>query len=340
MTETSSMKAMTWRGGNNFTSDLLEIPQVIDKTCLIEIDTAGICGTDIHIIQGLFPSPENVVLGHEFSGKVVEVGKGVDKNLLNQSVTAQPVGGCGLCESCKKWSLSHCEKNKRRAGAFSEYVLVDEKGISVIPDNLSIQNAALTEPAACSLSCVEMLKKPLPTSTAVVIGNGLLGLSTIYFLKEMGIDKIISSEIAESRRSLAKLFGSDITIDPTKTDLAEVVETETNGYGADIVAEAVGNPNVIKNCFDLIRPRGQMLLVGVHPKGSYLPFDLHDLHFKEISIFGAFGAGNSFKRALNHLPNMPLENIVSGRYPLEGLPEAIEKSANAEGIKFVIGPND
>jgi len=202
MTETSSMKAMTWRGGNNFTSDQLEIPQVIDKTCLIEIDTAGICGTDIHIIQGLFPSPENVVLGHEFSGKVVEVGKGVDKNLLNQSVTAQPVGGCGLCESCKKWSLSHCEKNKRRAGAFSEYVLVDEKGISVIPDNLSIQNAALTEPTACSLSCVEMLKKPLPTSTAVVIGNGLLGLSTIYFLKEMGIDKIISSEIAESRRSL------------------------------------------------------------------------------------------------------------------------------------------
>ena len=219
-------------------------------------------------------------------------------------------------------------------------ILVDEKGISVIPDNLTIQNAALTEPAACSLSCVEMLKKPLAKSTAVVIGNGLLGLSTIYFLKEMGIDKIISSEIAESRRNLAKLFGSDITIDPTKTNLAEVVETETNGYGADIVAEAVGNPNVIKNCFDLIRPRGQMLLVGVHPKGSYLPFDLHDLHFKEISIFGAFGAGNSFKRALNHLPNMPLENIVSGRYPLEGLPEAIEKSANAEGIKFVIGPND
>ena len=340
MTKTYSMNAMTWRGGNNFSFDQVQIPEVIDNTCLIEIDTAGICGTDIHITQGLFPSPKDVVLGHEFSGKVVEVGKGVDKNLLDQSITAQTVGGCEECESCKKWSISHCEVNERRAGAFSQYVLVDEKGISVIPDNLTIQNAALTEPAACSLSCVEMLKKPLAKSTAVVIGNGLLGLSTIYFLKEMGIDKIISSEIAESRRNLAKLFGSDITIDPTKTDLAEVVETETNGYGADIVAEAVGNPNVIKNCFELIRPRGQMLLVGVHPKGSYLPFDLHDLHFKEISIFGAFGAGNSFKRALNHLPNMPLENIVSGRYPLEGLPEAIEKSANAEGIKFVIGPND
>lgn len=340
MTKTYSMNAMTWRGGNNFSFDQVQIPEVIDNTCLIEIDTAGICGTDIHITQGLFPSPKDVVLGHEFSGKVVEVGKGVDKNLLDQSITAQTVGGCEECESCKKWSISHCEVNERRAGAFSQYVLVDEKGISVIPDNLTIQNAALTEPTACSLSCVEMLKKPLAKSTAVVIGNGLLGLSTIYFLKEMGIDKIISSEIAESRRNLAKLFGSDITIDPTKTDLAEVVETETNGYGADIVAEAVGNPNVIKNCFDLIRPRGQMLLVGVHPKGSYLPFDLHDLHFKEISIFGAFGAGNSFKRALNHLPNMPLENIVSGRYPLEGLPEAIEKSANAEGIKFVIGPND
>ncbi len=340
MTETYSMKAMTWRGGNNFTSDQVNIPSVIDNTCLIEIDTAGICGTDIHITQGLFPSPENVVLGHEFSGKVVEVGKGVDKNLLYQSITAQPVGGCGACENCKKWSLSHCEKNQRRAGAFSEYVLVDAKGTYIIPDNLNIQNAALTEPAACSLSCVEMLRKPLSKSTAVVIGNGLLGLLTIYFLKHMGIDKIISSEIAQSRRSLAKKFGSDITIDPSTTDLAEVVKAETNGYGADIVAEAVGNPNVIKSCFDLIRPRGQMLLVGVHPKGSYLPFDLYDLHFNEISIFGAFGAGNSFERALNHLPNMPLETIISGRYPLDELAVAVEKSANAEGIKFVIGPND
>ena len=188
MTKTYSMNTMTWRGDNNFTSDQVQIPEVIDNTCLIEIDTAGICGTDIHITQGLFPSPKDVVLGHEFSGKVVEVGKGVDKNLLGQLITAQTVGGCEECESCKKWSFSHCEINVRRAGAFSQYVLVDEKGISLIPDNLSIQNAALTEPAACSLSCVEMLTKPLPKSTAVVIGNGLLGLSTIYFLKDMGID--------------------------------------------------------------------------------------------------------------------------------------------------------
>jgi L-iditol 2-dehydrogenase len=334
------MKTMIWRGDNNFTLENVEIPNVIEGTCLIKIHTAGVCGTDVHITQGLFPSHPNVALGHEFSGEIVEIGKNVDKSLLNQEVSAHTVGGCGTCESCRKWSVGHCEKNQRRAGAFSEYVLSDAKAISVIPENLSLENASLAEPASCSLSCVEMLRKPKSKSTAVVIGNGLLGLFTIFFLKLIGIDRIISSEIEPSRRALANEFGSDVSVDPAKNNLLEIVKEETNGYGADIVAEAVGNPKVLKDCFQLIRPRGQMLLVGVNPKGSKLPFDLFDMHFNEISVFGAFGAGNSFERALNHLPNMALDKIISGRFPLQELPEAIRKSANAEGIKFVIGPND
>ena len=334
------MKTMIWRGGNNFTLDKVEIPKVIEGTCLIKTHTAGVCGTDVHITQGLFPSPVNVALGHEFSGEVIEIGKNVEKSLLNKSIAAHTVSGCRKCESCRKWSVGHCENHKRRAGAFSEYLLVDEGAISIVPEGLSLEYASLAEPASCSLSCVEMLRKPLSKSTAVVIGNGLLGLFTIFFLKQMGIDRIISSEINSQRRELSIKFGSDLSVDPTKNNLLEIVKEETNGYGADIVAEAVGNPNVLKDCFQLIRPRGQMLLVGVNPKGSKLPFDLFDMHFNEISVFGAFGAGNSFERALNHLPNMPLDKIISGRFPLQELPEAIKKSSNAEGIKFVIGPND
>jgi len=334
------MKTMIWRGDNNFTLDNVEIPNVIEGTCLIKIHTAGVCGTDVHITQGLFPSHPNVALGHEFSGQVIEIGKNVEKSLLNKDISAHTVSGCGKCESCRKWSVGHCENHKRRAGAFSEYLLVDEGAISIVPEGLSLEYASLTEPASCSLSCVEMLRKPLSKSTAVVIGNGLLGLFTIFFLKQMGVDRIISSEINSQRRELAMKFGSDLSVDPTKNNLLDIVKEETNGYGADIVVEAVGNPNVLKDCFQLIRPRGQMLLVGVSPKGSKLPFDLFDMHSNEISVFGAFGAGNSFERALNHLPNMPLDKIISGRFSLEKLPEAIRKSANAEGIKFVIGPND
>ena len=334
------MKSMTWRGENNFTLDEVDIPNVIEGTCLVKIDTAGICGTDVHITQDLFPSPKNVVLGHEFSGQVVEVHRSGDQNLLNKYISAHTVGGCGKCENCRKWTAGHCENNERRAGAFSQYILVNEDAISIIPEGLSLENASLAEPASCSLSCVEMLRNPLPKSTAVVIGNGLLGLFTIFFLKKLGINKIISSEINPERRSLAKDFGSDISINPVETDLDEIVRKETNGYGADIVAEAVGKPEILKSCFNFLRPRGQMLLVGVNPKGSYLPFDLFDMHYNEISIFGAFGARDSFDRALNELKNMPLDKIISQRFTLENLPLAIEKSSRADGIKFVVGPND
>jgi len=334
------MKCMTWKGENNFTLDEVDIPQVAQGTCLVKIDTAGVCGTDIHITQGLFPSPKNVVLGHEFSGRVIKVHPSGNQNLLNKNISAHTVGGCGKCENCRKWTAGHCENNERRAGAFSQYILVNEDAISIIPKGLSMENASLAEPASCSLSCVEMLKPPMPKSTAVVIGNGLLGLFTIFFLRKLGIDKIISSEINPQRRALAKDFGSDISINPLDSNLLEIVKNETNGYGADVVAEAVGNPKLLESCFELIRPRGQMLLVGVNPKGSYLPFDLFDMHYNEISVFGAFGAGDSFDRALNELRNMPLEKIISQRFTLENLPLAIEKSAKAEGIKFVIGPND
>ncbi|MBN18627.1 MAG: hypothetical protein CL758_04005 [Chloroflexi bacterium] len=334
------MKCMTWRGNNNFTLDEIDIPKIKPGMCLIKIHTAGICGTDIHITQGLFPSPKNVILGHEFSGTVVEVSPNVDQSLLGKDIAAHTVGGCGKCESCKRWTKAHCEINRRRIGGFSQYVLLYEQALSIIPKNLSLENASLTEPASASLSCVEMLKPPPSNNAAVVIGNGLLGLFTIYFLKQIGIEKIISSEIDISRRNLSKQFGADILVDPIKENLTKVVLDQTNGYGADIVVEAVGNPKVLEGCFQLIRPRGQMLLVGVNPKGSKLPFDLFEMHRNEISVFGAFGQGNSFERALNHLPNMQLNNIIAGRYPLELLPKIIKKSANLEGAKFVIGPND
>ena len=197
------MKSMIWKGDNNFTLDEVDIPQVAQGTCLVKIDTAGVCGTDIHITQGLFPSPKNVVLGHEFSGRVIKVHPSGNQNLLNKNISAHTVGGCGKCENCRKWTAGHCENNERRAGAFSQYILVNEDAISIIPKGLSMENASLAEPASCSLSCVEMLKPPMPKSTAVVIGNGLLGLFTIFFLRKLGIDKIISQRFTLENLPLA-----------------------------------------------------------------------------------------------------------------------------------------
>ena len=112
------------------------------------------------------------------------------------------------------------------------------------------------------------------------------------------------------------------------------------GYGVQIGVEAVGVPQLVANVSRMIRPRGNLVLVGVSPVGSSLPVDLYDLHYKEITVSGAFGAGDAFAEAMATLPELNLKSVVSARYPLEGITEAFAASAGGEGVKYMIAPND
>ena len=142
------------------------------------------------------------------------------------------------------------------------------------------------------------------------------------------------------RLAMGKQFGADILNDPTKDDLSELVKDVTNGYGVKIGAEAVGVPQLVANVSKLIRARGNLVLVGVSPQGSSLPINLYDVHYKEITISGAFGAGDAFGEALETLPNLNFDGVVSGRFPLEKTAEAMEVSASGVGVKYMIAPND
>jgi L-iditol 2-dehydrogenase len=135
-------------------------------------------------------------------------------------------------------------------------------------------------------------------------------------------------------------FGADILNDPTVDDLAELVNELTDGYGVKIGVEAVGVPKLVANVSTMIRPRGNLVLVGVSPSGSDLPVDLFDLHYKEITVSGAFGAGDAFSEAMETLMQLDLNGVVSGRFQLERTAEALTASAKGEGVKFMIAPHD
>ena len=334
------MKAQTWHGGANFTLDDIPDPEPPPGFVVVEIDTTGICGTDVHVTQGLFPKDPPQILGHESSGTIVEVGEGIPSERIGQRVCINHPASCYECWHCRNWSVCRCENQPMASnGYYAQYAAVASRSAVEIPEMLDMEIAALTEPAACCLSGVEMLDIPY-RATGLVIGAGIMGLFTSAFLKSHGVDTLVVSEPVKIRREMAKQFGADILHDPNDIPLSELIaEITDNGRGFDVTAEAVGKPELVAACINSTKPRGQTLMIGVSPEGSSLPVDLYDMHFREIKLIGAFRQGDVTHRVPAELARLNLQNVISGRYPLAELPDAITASAEGLGIKFVIKPN-
>ncbi len=330
------MRVATWRGETRFTIDEVPEPVVGPGEVLIAVHTAGICGSDVHAIQGLFPVRPPVVLGHEYSGIAVGVGQGVSRRLLDRAVACEPNYGCGACAECRAGRQSQCPRCTR-VGGFAERVVLPRRNVHVLPEGLDPATAALAEPAACCLAGLERFRMPRG-ATVLVIGGGVMGLLTLAIARARGAATAILSDPLASRRELARRLGADVVVDPSREDLGEVVARLTDGRGVDVACEAVGKPALVGQAIALARPQGIVQLVGVSPKGSALPADLFDVHWRELTILGAFGRGSAFRRALALLSKLPVRELITDRFSLERTPDAFAHAAAGHGIKTVITP--
>ncbi|MBM4440502.1 MAG: zinc-binding dehydrogenase [Candidatus Rokubacteria bacterium] len=331
------MKVGTWRGSDRFTVDDVPEPSVGPGQALVDVQAAGICGTDIHATQGLFPWTPPLIMGHEYTGVIRDVGRGVSKSLIGRAVACEPSIGCGRCPECAEGRISQCQACTR-VGGFAQRVALPVVNLHPLPKDLDPVTAALAEPAACCLAGLEQFTMP-KDATVVVMGGGIMGLLTMAIAKHRGAKRLVLSDPIEDRRAIAKKIGANVVIDPVREDLRERVMTLTKGRGADVVCEAVGKPTLVAEALAITRPMGRLQLVGVNPKGSTLALDLFDVHYREIQIGGAFGRGRSFKRALALLPKLGVKRLVTARYPLLKIAEAFEHATAARGAKTVITPN-
>jgi len=335
------MRLMTWHGGDKFTLDQVADPVARPGRVVVKVDTIGVCGTDVHITQGLFPSTPPKVLGHEGSGVIVEVGEGVDKSRIGDRVVMNTTSHCGVCMACTTWSESRCENADLTSGMFAEYATTPSQSAVKIPDSLDLEQAALTEPASCCLSGAEMMRiDDGKNGIGVVIGGGIMGLFTLAFLKRRGVERMVMSEPVAARREMARQFGADLLHDPAEGDLGDFMKDHNGGYGANIAAEVVGKPELVAKCVEVVRPRGQVLIIGVAPEGAPLPVDLYDMHYREITVKGAFGRGNVFARTPGEIDTLDLRGVISGRYELQDVPQAIVNSGEGKGVKLVIKPHN
>jgi threonine dehydrogenase-like Zn-dependent dehydrogenase len=335
------MRLMTWHGGDKFTLDQVDDPVARPGRVVVKVDTIGVCGTDVHITQGLFPSTPPKVLGHEGSGVIVEVGEGVDKSRIGDRVVMNTTSHCGVCTACTTWSESRCENADLTSGMFAEYATAPSQSAVKIPDSLDLEQAALTEPASCCLSGAEMMRiDDGKNGIGVVIGGGVMGLFTLAFLKRRGVERMVMSEPVAARREMARQFGADLLHDPAEGDLGDFMKDHNGGYGANIAAEVVGKPELVAKCVEVVRPRGQVLIIGVAPAGAPLPVDLYDMHYREITVKGAFGRGDVFARTPGEIDTLDLSGVISGRYELQDVPQAIVDSGEGKGVKLVIKPHN
>ncbi len=332
------MKVAVWQGGPKFTIEQRPDPAPGPGQVIVKVDTVGVCGSDVHITQGLFPAKPPQILGHEFSGTITAVGQGVAKSRLGEQVACDISSHCGECHNCREWNFSRCEKAERSTGAFAQYSVVPDQSAHRLPSGMPLEMGALAEPASCCYSGVGFLNIP-KEAVAVVIGAGIMGLFTIAALKARGVKTVISSEPVASRREFAKQLGADVLHDPSREDLGEVVKHATNGKGAHIAVEVVGKPQLVAKAIDIVRPRGQVLMIGVSNKGTTLPADLYDLHYKEVVLRGAFGRGNAFGSTVTELAKLNLKGVISARYPLERVYDSIKDSGEGKGIKLAVKPN-
>lgn len=252
-------------------------PRISSNEALLKVSAAALCGTDLRILdQGHEKIPRGVkpVLGHEFTGYIIEVGKNVNSLKLNERVVVAPNIGCGKCEQCFKGANHQCPEYKAFGisfdGGFAEYVrlpapVIQRGNIIPLPKNLSDKESVLIEPlSACYNALTSCCLKP--GERVLIIGAGPMGILNLMLARFFGASIIIVSEVSQFRGDLAKKFGADAVIDPTKVSWEEKIRSLTGGKGVDVTVVAAPVANAQKQAIEVTAVGGRVNFLVVSQK--------------------------------------------------------------------------
>ncbi len=336
------MLAARFLGEGTLAVEDVPIPQVekLDDV-LLEVEAVGICGTDLHILHvpPRHPAKPGVVLGHEYTGRVVEVGRSVRHLKPGDRVVVDPNLPCGMCGYCRKGMPHMCEElttfGVHLDGGLASYSVAPERALYKVPAELPPEHAVLAEPLSCVVHGVSRLK-PQPGESAVVLGAGPIGLQFTQVMVGAGIKPLIVSEPAPFRRERAVRNGAHCVADPAGVELSKVVLQET-GIGADMVVDAVGT--LLEQAFKLTRRGGRILVFGQNQThlASIKPYDISRL---ELDVLGSYIAPFCFPRAIKLLSQglVRAEELITHRMSLGQIEEGLELLRRGEAVKVVIDP--
>lgn len=316
-----------------------------DDELLIRVKACGVCGTDIHIFhgeEGSAPVTPPIILGHEYSGEIVEIGSGIEDFKIGDRVAVDPNMYCGKCVYCRDGKSHLCNHLEALGvtvdGGFAEYCIVPASQAYLFPQTLDFEEAAMVEPLACCLHGIDNIGIKAGQSVAI-LGGGAIGLLMLQLAKLQGASFIMVSEPLESRRKLALKLGADVTANPLDEDLLSTALPHIP-EGFDVVIESAGKAVAIQQAIQIARKGASILVFSVSSPDAKLDLYPIDLFKKELTIKGSFINPGTHRRALSLIASgkLNVKDLITHQYGLDGMAEAIRMQASPEAVKVIVKP--
>ncbi|MGI6617956.1 MAG: zinc-dependent alcohol dehydrogenase [Saccharofermentanales bacterium] len=343
-------KAAFMHGPFDLRIEELELPPLKPDQVLIKMIACGICKSDVECFEGKSAEGRYDIgpytPGHEWVGRIVEIGSAVTSLKVGDKVVSDCVIPCHNCANCKDGKMSSACLNMREVGfrpdspgGFGEYMILEEAYTHVIPDDWSdeigifVENFNVGYWGVWGTHC-----NPDASDDCVIIGAGSVGCSVIMVCATSGATVIVVEPI-ESRRANAMKYGADYTVDPTAGDLEEQIKALTGGRGASVVIECSGNDDGIASVFDVAGHSARVGLIG-HSIGRKVPVEIGKTLWKTLKITGSGGTTDWFPRTIRFMSKIKdkydFKALVSHYYKFEDLAEAMEMARNGEVARKVM----
>ncbi len=317
-----------------------DLRKLLAGEVLVKVEVCGVCGTDLHIVEGKSRSTPPVVLGHEYIGVVEEVGERVDRFRPGQRVAIDPNISCGGCVPCRRGEVHLCSNLRALGvdldGGMAEYSIVPQLQLYPVPATLTSRDAAFIEPVSCIVHGIDRARLK-PGDTAVIVGAGTIGLLMLQLMKSSGASRIIVVEPLQAKQEIARSLGAEVAVPPAG---AAAAVRELTEVGADIVIECVGKQETIQQAIALARRGGTVEFFGVCPIGVTILMEPNEIYFRELTILGSYLNPKTFPRAIELLATgvISTEHLPISAFPLDGVHEALAHLREGKTVKSIIRP--
>ncbi|NQT21545.1 MAG: alcohol dehydrogenase catalytic domain-containing protein [Planctomycetes bacterium] len=343
------MKAAVFKEVGTIEITDIPMPACEPGGIVIKVGACAVCGTDVKVYHhGHKHIVPPRVTGHELSGEIAEVGKDVKGYNVGDRVAVAPAVPCGECHYCLAGLQSMCDNliaiGYACDGGFAEYMAVPPIAVrngcvNFIPEGVSLEEAALAEPLACTINAAELTHTGIG-QTVVVVGAGPIGCLHIMLSKALGATQTILIDISEERLDMSKMAQADLTINSAKADPIEAVKDATGGRGAEVVITACSVGVVQEQALEMVAKRGYVNFFGGLPKDNpYIKFNSNLLHYGEFYCVGTHGSAprhNMLALALLGAGKIKTLPLISHRLPIPKLLEGIEITEKAQGLRVII----
>ena len=348
---TAGMKAIRYYGPGDVRVEDVPVPDCSADEIRISVDACAVCGTDLKAWRMGNPridAPQ--VMGHEFTGLVETVGADVSGFALGDRVVMATSVSCGDCAYCRKgWPnlcLDLAPMGFSYPGGMAEYVVIPARALAQghavkVPDHVEAVHAALAEPVSCTVNAARNCGIER-ADTVLVMGAGPMGIMNACTARRFGADRIIMTEVNPTRLAQARAFGFEVLVDPTREDLGQIVNDQTNGLGVDVAIVAAPAVSPQAQAVTLVRKRGTVCLFASLPvETRTIALDSRAIHYGERRVVGTSDSTPAdVEQAVQYLAEgtLPVDRLVSHVLELEAIAQAFELMQSGEALRVVLKP--